>query len=76
LLPHRVEFGPVAAETFGGQVIAQGATVTVNTHPVVFPDASFAVQLTGVVPRAKTEPDGGLQEEVTPGQLSVAVGAG
>jgi hypothetical protein len=39
-------------------------------------DVSLAVQVTVVVPTAKTEPDGGLQDEVTPGQLSAAVGGG
>lgn len=59
-----------------GQVIVQGATVTVKVHVELFPDVSVAVQVTVVVPSAKTEPDGGLQDEVTPGQLSDAVGAG
>lgn len=75
-LPHRVAFGPVSVITSLGQVIVQGATVTVKLHEAVLPDVSVAVQVTVVVPSAKSEPDGGLQAEVTPGQLSVAVGAG
>ena len=51
-------------------------TVTVNVQVEVLPDASVAVQVTVVVPTGKTEPDGGEQETVTPGQLSLAIGAG
>jgi hypothetical protein len=51
-------------------------TVTVKLHTAVFPAPSLAVQLTVVVPREKTEPDGGIHVTVTPGQLSVAVGGG
>lgn len=35
--------------------------------------ASFAIHVTVVVPFGKTDPEGGLQVTVTPGQLSVAV---
>nr|WP_242660457.1 hypothetical protein [Bacillus luti] len=49
-------------------------TVTVNEHVAVFPDASVAVQVTGVVPTEKKDPEAGEQEKVTPGQLSVTVG--
>jgi hypothetical protein len=48
--------------------------VTANEHDAVLPEASVAVQVTVVVPTAKVEPDGGLQADVTPGQLSLAVG--
>ena len=51
-------------------------TVTVNEQVAVLPEPSSVVQVTVVVPRAKTEPDGGLHVEVTPGQLSLAVGGG
>ena len=51
-------------------------TVTVKVQEAVFPDASVAVQVTVVVPTGRIEPLGGLQTEVTPGQLSDTVGAG
>src|SRR5438876_251645 len=50
-------------------------TVTVNEHELVLPVASVAVQFTVVAPAAKVEPDAGTQLELTPGQLSVTVGA-
>ena len=75
-LPHCLEFGPVVVVTFGGQVIVQGATVTVKVQGALLPDVSVAVQVTVVVPSANTDPDGGLHEEVTPGQLSEVVGGG
>jgi hypothetical protein len=59
-----------------GQAIVQGATVTVKVHIALLAEVSLAVQVTVVIPSAKTEPDGGLQDEVTPGQLSAEVGAG
>ena len=49
---------------------------TVKLQVAVLPDASVAVQMTVVVPMLKTEPDGGRQTAVTPGQLSLIVGAG
>jgi hypothetical protein len=42
----------------------------------LLPDVSVAVQVTVLVPSGKTEPEGGLQTTVTPGQLSVTAGAG
>jgi len=57
-----------------GQVIAQLLTVTVNVHVAMFIDASFAVQVTVVVPTAKQVPDAGKQLAVAPGQLSEGVG--
>ena len=48
-------------------------TVTVNEQLSVLPDASVAVQVTGVLPTGKVEPDGDEQLVVTPGQLSFAV---
>ena len=59
-----------------GQVIVGACvsfTVTVNEQVAVLPPASVAVQLTGVVPFGKAEPEAGVQATVTPGQLSVAV---
>ena len=49
---------------------------TLNEHVAVFPEVSVAVQVTVVMPNGKQEPDAGLQATVTPGQLSLAVGAG
>lgn len=51
-------------------------TVTVKLQLAVLPAASVAVQKTVVVPTGKVEPLTGEQIEVTPGQLSVAVGGG
>src|SRR5215475_10390820 len=50
-------------------------TETVNVHDAVLPDVSVAVQVTVVVPTGNIEPDAGVQLVVTPGQLSLAVGA-
>src|SRR5437868_4163770 len=50
-------------------------TVTVKVHALVRALVSVAVQVTVVVPLAKSVPLTGLQTKVTPGQLSVAVGA-
>jgi hypothetical protein len=54
-------------------VLAGGTTVTVKEHIAVLPLVSVAVHTTVVVPGGKTEPEGGAQTTVTPGQLSVAV---
>ena len=54
----------------------QSLTVTVNVQVAVLPDVSVAVQVTVVVPFGKNEPEAGVQEAVTPGQLSLAVGGG
>ena len=48
-------------------------TVTVKLQVAVLPDASVAVVVTVVVPFGNTDPDGGLDTTVTPGQLSAAV---
>ena len=48
-------------------------TVTVNPQLAELFTESFAVQLTGVVPSGKLDPDGGVQVIVTGLQLSVAV---
>lgn len=67
------------AVTFAGHVIVGACvsvTVTLNVHVAVFAAASVAVQVTVVVPTGKDEPDAGTHAVVTPGQLSLAVGAG
>jgi hypothetical protein len=51
-------------------------SVTLKLQEAVLPEASVAVHVTVVVPTGKVEPDGGVQAVVTPGQLSLAVGAG
>jgi hypothetical protein len=55
----------------GGSV---SLTVILNVHSAIFPEASVAVQVTGVVPTGKNDPDGGVQELITPGQLSKTAG--
>ena len=50
-------------------------TVTLKVHTSVLPAASVAVMVTSVVPTGKILPEAGTLENVTPGQLSVAVGA-
>jgi hypothetical protein len=60
---------------FTGQVIpVQEATVTVKVQEAVLFELSAAVQVTVVVPVGKHVPEGGAQEAVAPGQLSVGVG--
>ena len=49
--------------TIGGQ--AAGATVTLKLQLVEWPQASVAVQVTGVVPTGKVVPLGGLQTILT-----------
>ena len=49
-------------------------TVTLKVQELVFPEASVAVTVTSVVPTGNTVPEAGTLEDVTPGQLSVAVG--
>ena len=56
--------------TLGGSV---SLIVTVNMHPFVLPEVSVASQRTRLVPLLKVEPLGGVQTNVTPGQLSAAV---
>src|SRR6185369_2293967 len=64
---------------FAGQAVRVGAwlslTVTVKVQALVRALVSVAVQVTVVTPLAKSVPLAGLQTKVTPGQLSVAVGA-
>src|SRR3970282_2263302 len=50
--------------------------VIVNEHIFALPDVSVAVQVTVVVPRGKNDPEGGTHATPTPGQLSLAIGAG
>jgi hypothetical protein len=59
-----------------GVGVAVAVTVTLKTQVEVFPDASVAVQVTGVVPTLNDDPDGGEQPAVAPGQLSLDVGDG
>ena len=68
----------VLTTMLAGQVITGGSlslTVTVKLQLAVFPATSVAVQLTGVVPFGKLEPEDGEQEAVATEQLSAAVGA-
>ena len=57
-------------------IVQGGVTVTVNVQVAseLFGLVSDAVQVTVVVPTTKLEPDGGTQETVAPGQLSLGVG--
>jgi hypothetical protein len=48
--------------------------VTVKEQEAVLPAASIAVQFTGLTPLAKVEPEGGVQEALTPRQLSEVAG--
>ena len=60
-----------------GQVMLGGwssCTFTVNKHEVVLSELSVAVHVTAFGPFGKVDPDGGVQDTVTPGQLSDAVG--
>jgi hypothetical protein len=65
--------------TFAGQAVRVGAwwsvTVTVKVQALVRALVSVAVQVTVVTPLTKSVPLAGPQTKVTPGQLSVAVGA-
>src|SRR5262252_2222515 len=59
----------------GGVLLVVELTVTMKAHELVLPEASIATQVTIVSPSGKTEPEAGAQLLVTPGQLSLAVGA-
>ena len=62
---------------FAGQVIAGfwlSLTVTVKVHIAMLLEASFAVQVTVVVPLRKLLPEDGVHVTVAPEQLSDAVG--
>ena len=48
--------------------------LTVNEQVAVLPDVFVAVQVTVVVPTGNVEPDGGVHDVTTPGQLSETVG--
>lgn len=56
--------------------MVQGMTLTVKLQVAVLLEASVAVQVTVVVPTAKTDPEAGAQLNVGFGQLSVTVGFG
>jgi len=61
---------------FAGQTntgFSVSLTVTEKLQLVLFPDASVAVQLTGLVPFGNVEPEDGVQAKLTPGQLSPVV---
>jgi hypothetical protein len=65
--------------TGAGQVIVGvcvSFTLTVNVQVAVLPVASVAVAVTVVVPTGKKLPEAGVLTTVTPGQLSLVVGAG
>ena len=51
-------------------------TFTLKVQLALLPARSVAVQVTVVSPTGNDEPEGGLQVNVTPGQLSVTVGFG
>jgi hypothetical protein len=60
-----------------GHVIVGGVvsrTKTVKKQSDVLPEPSVAVHVTKVTPIGNTEPDGGVQATVVPGQLLLAVG--
>ena len=82
VLGAKLTFAPHWPAAFGttilaGQVIVQASiTVTVKLHEDVLLLVSVAVQLTVVVPTGKFEPEAGEHTVVTPGQLSLATGAG
>ena len=70
--------GPAIVLMLPGQVMvgfSLSLTVTVKLQLAVWLDVSAAVHVTVVVPLLKDEPEEGEQLAVTPGQLSVAVGA-
>src|SRR5439155_21637676 len=70
--------GAVLVTILSGQAMVGGSrsrTVTVKLKLAVLPEVSVAVQLTVFVPLAKALPLVGAQVTVTPGQLSVAIGA-
>ena len=62
--------------TVTGPPIGVLLTLTVNEHEAVRLTASVAVQVTVVTPSGKVDPAAGVQDEVTPAQLSETVGAG
>jgi hypothetical protein len=64
--------------TLAGQVMlgaSSSLTVTLKLHDTLLPEASVAVQFTGVVPVGNALPEAGLQFTLTPGQLSLALAA-
>jgi hypothetical protein len=74
------EHWPASAEVvmLAGQAItgaSSSLTVTLNVQFAVRPEASVAVQFTGVVPTLKVLPEAGEQTTPTPGQLSLALAA-
>src|SRR5215469_2363385 len=68
--------GLITAGDATAEVIVGGtsATVTVVMHEFWLPEASVALQVTGVVPNPNVDPELGTQLAVTAGQLSENVG--
>jgi hypothetical protein len=71
LLGGLMTLGDATAEVITG---ATSVTVTDVAQEFMFPEPSVAVQVTGVVPSPKVEPEPGTQLDVTAGQLSKTVG--
>src|SRR6185503_20421065 len=61
---------PFPTVTTGGVV---STTATLNPHCEALLEVSVAVQLTGVLPSGKVDPEGGTQPTEATAQLSVAV---
>ncbi len=73
-----VAFVRTVALTSGARSMTGGSvslTITWNDAVAVFPDASRAVHVTVVVPSGNRLPDKWLHAEVTPGALSLTIGA-
>ena len=68
------ELNSSPVEALESSCIQTSNTVTVKLQLLVLLEASVAVQVTVVTPGGRQEPDGGVQTNVTPGQLSLAVG--
>ena len=72
-----IEAGWVVPVVPHGVVLTDHAVVvSAGAIVAVLPIASVAVQVTVFVPTGKNDPDAGTHANVTPGQLSDAVGAG
>ena len=63
---------------FSAIAYGQGVTITGNVKNESTKEdvPSVSILVKGTSQGVYTDPDGGLQEEFTPGQLSVTVGAG
>jgi hypothetical protein len=70
--------GLAFADWFGGQTNTGGTrsfTVIVKPQVSLFPEASVAMQITGLVPIPQKVPEGGTHTTEVPGQLSTATGS-